>query len=251
MKRKIFCCLAVLLLSVSIGAQSWLPSASCDKQRVRLLGCQYAGARLQKTVEVDRDNPDWSVKQRENSRFGGTDYVFTAKRSMKEVGVAVALDCPQWSSDNYVMIPSVVYGGNRQRIVNREYATGLDATDFYRSNLALTSNPIPQLSPEFGSKSMIEVNVSNCATPAIVFFERARKCATILFTDQGIRWQGEVKDHALIVEESPDRSMATMVISAPGVRSRKPEFIGFSDSPDRGVSVKEGDTIVIRVDIVG
>ena len=31
------------------------------------------------------------------------------------------------------------------------------------------------------------------------------------------------------------------------VRGKKPEFIGFSESPDRGISVQKGDTICIRV----
>ncbi len=250
MRSRLNTLLIAVLTCTTVGAQSWLPAKPAADKRVRLLGCQYSGAQLVKTTEADKDNADWSVAVQANKELGGIDYVFTAKRAMSEVGVAVAIDCSNWSSDNYVMIPSVVYGGNRQRIVNREYATGLDLSDYYRQDLALTSNPIPQLSPEFGSKSMLEVNVSNSSTPAIAYFERAKKRASIIFTDQGIRWNDEIKDHALIVEESADRSMATMVISAPGVRSRKPEFIGFSKSTDRGVSVKAGDKIVIRVDIV-
>ena len=36
---------------------------------------------------------------------------------------------------------------------------------------------------------------------------------------------GRVYDHGLIVEESRNRDRASFVISAPGVRERKPEFI--------------------------
>lgn len=137
------------------------------------------------------------------------------------------------------MIPAAVYNGNRQRIVNRDYATGLDKADYYRKDLALTSNPIPQLSPEFGAESRLEVLVNNAATPAIVYLNRATRKGTILLTDQGIEWNGQILDHGLIVEESRDRSHASFVISAPGVREKKPEFIGFSKSPDRGISVKK------------
>ena len=49
------------------------------------------------------------------------------------------------------------------------------------------------------------------------------------------------------MEETPDRSVASFVISAPSVREKKPEFIGFSKSPDRGITVREGDEIVIRI----
>lgn len=145
------------------------------------------------------------------------------------------------------MIPSSVYNGNRQRIVNREYATGLDKTDYFRRDLALTSNPIPQLSPEFGAESRLEVLTNNAATPAIAYLERSQKRGTILLTDQGIEWNGQILDNALIVEESKDRSTVSFVISAPGVREKKPEFIGFSQSPDRGINVRKGDQITLRI----
>lgn len=250
--KKSVCFVLLAAMCFEASAQvSWLPAKERRDAKVRLLGCEYDKSTLTKCAEVDANSSDWSVAVEPDHTLGGINYVFTAKRAMKQVGVAVAYDCYEWSSDNYVLIPAVVYGGNRQRIVNREYATGLDVSDYYRRDLALTSNPIPQLSPEFGARSMLEVNVSNTTTPAIAFVERARGRASIIFTDQGIEWQGEMKDHALIVEESADRSVATMVISAPGVRNRKPEFIGFSQSPDRGVDVKAGDRIVIRMDVVG
>ena len=85
----------------------------------------------------------------------GTLFVFRFKalKNLTDAGVAVAFDRYHWTSDNYVMIPASVYNGNRQRIVNRNYATGLDPSDYDRPDLALTSNPIPQLSPDFGSPS--------------------------------------------------------------------------------------------------
>ena len=192
---------------------------------------------------------NWSVRVSHEPLPQGLLYTFafTAKRAMTDVGVAVSFRQDQWSGDNYVMLPASVYNGNRQRIVNRDYATGLDKTDYYRPDLALTSNPIPQLSPEFGSASRLEVNVSNTATPAIVCFERAKGMGTILLTDQGISRNNQLIDHALIVEEKADRSQASFIIGAPGVRARKPEFIGFSESPDRGISVQEGEQITIRV----
>ncbi|MDE5678421.1 hypothetical protein [Phocaeicola sp.] len=236
------------LFSLLGQAQNWLPQQKKSKVEVRMLGCIYEGARLKECNLLSPDSKDWNVTVVPDEERGGKQYVFEAKRAMQDAGVAVAFDQYDWCSDNYVMIPAVVYNGNRQRIVNREYATGLDKSDYRRKDLALTSNPIPQLSPEFGAKSRLEVNISNTTTPVIAYFDRKNRKGTFLFTDQGIDWNGEVKDHALIVEESADRSMASFVISAPGVREYKPEFIGFSPSPDRGISVKAGDKIVIRVD---
>src|SRR4029077_5333062 len=52
------------------------------------------------------------------------------------------------------------------------------------------------------------------------------------------------------IEESADRSRATLVVSAPGVRERKPEFLGFSGSPDRGAPLKGGDTIRLKLRVL-
>lgn len=241
--------LCISSLATVVQAQGWLPKQRNPQTTFRTLGCQYEGSRLKASEELTPQSKDWSIEVSAQPKQTGTEYIFRfkAKRAMQEAGVAVAFDQYDWSSDNYVMIPAVVYNGNRQRIVNRDYATGLDKTDYNRRDLALTSNPIPQLSPEFGALSRLEVNISNTATPVITSFDRKHRQGLFLFTDQGIDWKGEVKDHALIVEETPDRSLATFVISAPGVREKKPEFIGFSKSPDRGLSVQPGDEIVIRV----
>lgn len=231
-----------------VAQASWLPEAKNASIPVRLLECIYNEAELQQCEEIGAGSA-WEVSTEQTPVKDGKTYTFTftAKQDMKDAGVAVAFDRYGWTSDNYVMIPSSVYNGNRQRIVNREYATGLDKTDYRRKELALTSNPIPQLSPEYGARSRLEVNISNTATPAVTFLERAKQKGTILLTDQGIDWNNQVRDHALIVEEAPDRSVASFIVSAPGVRERKPEFIGFSKSPDRGIQVSKGDRIVIRV----
>ena len=238
--------LVMLWVGTAAAQSDWLPRTPDPSRTLRLLDCRYDEARLQSATEITPNSAAWTVDV-QNS--GDSSYVFTfrARQALRDAGVAVAFDQYGWSSDNYVMIPSVVYAGNRQRIVNRQYATGLDATDYYRRDLALTSNPIPQLSPEFGAPSRLEVLVCNAATPAITWLDRKNHNATILLTDQGIERDGEVKDHGLIVQESLDRDIASFVISAPGVREKKPQFIGFSPSPDRGITVQPGDSIVIRV----
>ena len=251
MKKTIILCVLCLLSSMyaKVTAQaSWLPAVKDVNKNIRLLECSYNEAELKHCEEINSSS-NWEVRTEQTMVNGGKLYTFsfTARRDMKDAGVAVAFDRYGWTSDNYVMIPSSVYNGNRQRIVNRSYATGLDKTDYNRKDLALTSKPIPQLSPEFGAPSRLEINVSNAATPAMTMLERGKKSGTILLTDQGIEWDKQLLDHALIVEETPDRSIASFVVSAPGVRERKPEFIGFSKSPDRGIQVKKGDRIVIRV----
>lgn len=258
MKSKIFFIAISAMALVHAGAEnrkSWLPDTQNTRNAIRLLECTYDKARLERCEEITPASSDWEVSltgdpDGHTSPYGTEyvyEYTFKAKRALQSAGVAVAFDRYNWSSDNYVMIPACVYNGNRQRIVNRPYATGLDKTDFRRADLALTSNPIPQLSPEFGAPSRLEVLVNNAATPAIVWLERAQQKGYVLLTDQGIEKEGAIYDHALIVEESLDRSVSSLVVSAPGVREKKPEFIGFSESPDRGLSFEKGEEVKVRV----
>lgn len=239
-----------MILSTQIGAATnWLLTVQDKNRRIRTLECTYDKARL---VSCRETGTDWKVSTEEMRQEGVASYMFTftALRDLQQAGVAVAFDQYDWTSDNYLLIPASVYNGNRQRIVNRAYAMGLDSTDYYRKDLALTSNPIPQLSPEFGAPSRLEVLVNNTATPAIACLKRKQKRGLLLLTDQGIERNGMVLDHGLIVEESRDRSVASLVVSAPGVRSRKPEFIGFSESPDRGITVHKGETIQLKLTIL-
>lgn len=243
--------LAAMAVCTAAGAErvSWLPGKPVVKDGIRLLDCSYSGPLLTGCDEVTAGGR-WKVIPSVTDNGRGTTsrvYRFVALEDMDSCGVAVAFDRAGWSSDNYVMLPSAVYGGNRQRIVSRAYATGLDRTDYYRKDLALTSNPIPQLSPEFGAKSRLEITSCNVATPAMAVLDRRNGTGTIYITSQGIPGEKEVRDFGLIVEEAPDRSMASFVISAPGVRELKPEFIGFSPSPDRGIKVNKGDTLTVSV----
>lgn len=253
MDTKYFIGVAFSFISLFSHGQKWLPHANERGTGYRLLHCVYQDALLEERENITSESSKWEVRiDSVNLSSTGANackytFKFKAKRDMHKVGVAVAFDNHTWTSDNYVMLPASVYNGNRQRIVNRDYATGLDKTDYYRKDLALTSNPIPQLSPEFGAKSLLEVNVSNVATPAITYFERSKQKGVLLLTEQGLTWGDKIIDHGLIVEESADRSTSSFVITAPGVRERKPEFIGFSKSYDRGIDVKQGDEVVITV----
>lgn len=250
--RNIILATAVLLGALSAGGAdriSWLPKDGVSADAVRTLDCRYTGAKLTGCDDAEKSGR-WTVSHSSIDEGNGTtshEWRFVARQDMTDAGVAVGFDRASWTSDNYVMLPSAVYGGNRQRIVSRDYATGYDRSDYYRKNLALTSNPIPQLSPEFGAVSRLELTACNTATPAFVILDRHNRRGSILLTDQGMPAGDEIRDFGLIVEETPDRSGASFIVSAPGVRELKPEFIGFSDSPDRGMTFHKGDTVTIRV----
>jgi hypothetical protein len=265
----------VVLMTITHGKaepviSSWLPSGGKkeipvnqavnkflknSQMNLRVLSCQYKDASLSSCEMIDNREGTWEYKlttQAKKKEKDALDLLFTIK--LKEgtslsSGIAIAFDAYDWNPENYVMIPASVYNGNRNRIVNREYGQGLDRADLYKKNLPLTTCAVPQLSPETGMFSRIEVNVGNAATPAICFYDKKNKHAFMVLAEQGISIHNEIIDNAFIIEESPDRKLASFIISAPGVRERKPEFIGFSPSPDRGISWKAGDSLTIKLRI--
>ena len=164
-------------------------------------------------------------------------------------GVAIAFDFKQWSTDNYVMIPASVYNGNRNKIENRGYCTGFEKEDFYNKDIPQITTQLPQLSPLPDVTSRIEVSSCNASTPAICMFDKKNTQAFIILTEQGIRKGDSILDNGFMIEESTDRTHASIVVSAPGVRERKPEFIGFGASPDRGTDWKAGDEITLHLRI--
>lgn len=237
---------------------------------VRLLDCRYQESLLKELKTVNSRNKDWEYScevseiefphsqrslffagEKEKSPQGSAlSLSFKFKRigeTIESSGVAFAFDFDQWREDNYVLIPSSVYNGNRNRIVERSYGTGMDRKDMYRKDLPLTTTSVPQLSPRKGTPSRVEVHTSNTATPSICFFNRERKHAFILLAEQGIEVNKEMVDNGFIVEENPERTRASLVVSIPGVRSQKPEFVGFSRSPDRGITWKTGEERSVKL----
>lgn len=259
-------------------AGTWLPLAASTKPsadstmasvdeflktlhaQMRLLGCWYNGSRLAASRafangQLQTQTSQWSCELRRALVAGDADALdLSLTFALKEgaatsAGVAAAFDFADWSTNNYVLIPASVYHGNRNRIEYRGYCTGFDAEDFYNQNLPVTHGDVPRLALQPGQPSKLEVSACNASTPAICIFNPLTKRAFIVLAEQGMRnARGEITDHALSIEESADRSRATCVISAPGVRERQPAFIaGFNPSPDRGVDWRPGDTVTLRL----
>ena len=237
---------------------------------LRPLVCWYAGAALQATRtlpggKLDLPESRWQVAVESQPVAGQPDArdltlsLTLLKGTAPASGVAAAFDFSSWSSNNYVLVPASVYNGNRLRTVNRPYAAGLDPADYDRKDLPLTQSDAPRLETAPGIPSKLEVTACNVTTPAVCIFDRQTKRAFILLAEQAARsatgdflrkTNGEILDNGISIEESADRSHATVVISAPGVRERKPEFIGFSGSPDRGMPMKSGDTIRLKLRVL-
>ena len=238
--------------------------------RMRLLACWYSDSHLVATRsfaegELQTPGSRWTcaaVASAVPGEADARDWTVTFKLiegTEKSTGVAVAFDFADWSTNHYVLIPASVYNGNRNRIEYRGYCTGFDPGDFYHPDLPVTHGDVPRLELEAGKPSQIEVSACNASTPALCVFDRKAGRGFIILAEQAGRNargeflrkpNGEILDNSFVVEESADRTRATLVVSAPGVRERKPEFIGFSPSPDRGLNLSAGDEVSLRLRIV-
>lgn len=248
-------------------AGTWLPAEAVVTNRMRPLACWYDGSKLIASRAFSNGVVQtaanlWSFDVREQKIPKDPDareLIATFKLAdgiAKSAGVAVAFDFADWSTGNYVLIPGAIYNGNRYRTVGRGYAQGLDPRDHYRKDLPLTQSDVPRLSDAAGTRSKLEVSACNVTTPAICVFDVKAGRGFILLAEQAARdasgdfirkANGEIIDNVFAIEEDAGRTHATLVVSAPGVRERKPEFIGFGASPDRGIDLKTGDSITLRL----
>jgi len=217
---------------------------------VRFLYCKYDKADLKSTLPLKIDETfinenKWNTSLKTNSIKSDPDALdlkiqFQFKKGFAEdAGVAVAFDFNNWNVENYVLLPASVYNGNRIKMVNRGYAEGLDRKYLYQKDIPLMSVQIPHLATEKDSISRLEVNTSYLSTPAMCFFSKEKKRGFILLAEQ----KSQFSDNGFIVEESKDRKQASFIVTAPGVIEKKPLFVGFTESLDKGVNLKAGDKI--------
>lgn len=267
---------------MTLNTQTWLPvgapastsAADVDARlrnlpvKLRLLACWYAESTLAASRPFDKGQlttptTRWTCAVRSQAVAGDEDaWDLTVSFQLEEgeavnAGAAVGFDFADWSPHNYVLLPAVVYNGNRYRTVGRGYNAGLDPSDYYRKDLPLTQTEVPRLEVENGRTSKLEVNSCNLSTPAVCVFERQARRGFIVLAEQAGRdaqgafvckpANGELIDNGFAVEESADRSRATVVVSAPGVREKGIGFVSFGPSPDRGLALKAGDLIQLRL----
>ncbi len=185
------------------------------------------------------------LKQNQPSNDGSVraEARFTLEKGvLKNSAVAVTFDFAGWSTKNYVMIPAIVYNGNRFRTIYGGYMPVYPADMYYNRNSPLAFSDDPRLAVNKEDPSKIELSTSNASTPAMTFFSPSRKRGFILLTDQKTRFGNS----GMTIEENTDRTAASFSLTAPAVRKQIPGFGGFFDSGDTAATWNEGDEVVIR-----
>jgi hypothetical protein len=228
------------------AVQPWLPEQPVVKDQIRFLVCSYDGAKLTVSREttggsLQGQTAVWSCQKTGDPKAFQVTFRLV-KGEEKSSGVAVAFDFAGWSPKNYVMVPAVVYNGNRLRALGGAYMPEYPREMFFDPKLPLTMSNNPRLALEPGQSSIIELLTGNAATPAMCFYAPAKKRGFILLCEQRTRFG----NNGLFLEENAAQDRITFVVSAPGVRQQAAGFGGFSPSGDLGADWKAGDELTMK-----
>jgi hypothetical protein len=155
----------------------------------------------------------------------------------------IRLTFEQWSTDNHVHMPSAVYAGNRFQSRPLPYPPLLSDPADFSTDIPTIITDVPRL--EIGAgRSRIQLLTRDLATPAVGIRFTKDNLGTWILTDQATR----LGDTGIMMEESDDRTQASLSLRAPGVREGLRYGFGriCEPSPDRGADFKAGDAITLR-----
>lgn len=249
LKRKMLLAFFFCLLFGSKGAAqtgSMMPETAAVRNQVRFLVCDYRGSLLAKATPINGGALALSGANWTCERHGSADSFRVtfrlAKGAVRSQGVAVAFDFARWSRKNYVLVPAVVYNGNRMHALDGDYMPPYPRSMFFNPKLPATMSNNPRLSLEPGKPSLIELLTGNASVPAMAFYSPEQKMGFILLCEQKSRFG----NNAIRIEENATQDRMSFIVSAPGVRERAAGFGGFSPSGDQGADWQAGDELTLK-----
>jgi len=271
--KRCFLILFIYFIVISLSAQksSWL-GKSDDKSiihqsksvnellkqingNMRMVLCKYDGSRLiQKNTFTDSilkmAASEWECHistvnyPKEKDAIEISVSFKITKGVEKGMGVAVAFDFTDWSVQNYVFAPAVLYGGNRFKIEDVGYPPYIYNPANRPLDMPVTTTNILHLNKD-GSSAKVEMLTGNCATPMMAFYNPGNQRAFILITGQETRFGNS----GMIVEENMDSKQARFIVSAPGVREERYAMCGREKSGDVAADWKAGDEVSLKFSV--
>jgi hypothetical protein len=171
-------------------------------------------------------------------------YVFQlSEGEAAQAGVALNFQFNEWDSDNYIIMPSAVYNGNRFNVSKYKYPPLFRKKD-YKVDLPITITDVPRLN-KYSGESRLDLNTGDMSTPSVgIYFPKTKRGIWIV-TEQA----SELGNNVMTLKESKDRTKAEFTISAPCVRKKKYSMTTLSDSDETGADWKAGDKVTIRCKI--
>lgn len=165
------------------------------------------------------------------------DYTFCweLKRGLaRDVSFAVDFVFDDWTADNYVFVPAIVYDGNRFATKDIGYPPFWYDKAEWREDMPTTVTASqPTLGRKGETPKAIELTSGNASTPLMACFSQKEHRAWMVQTRQGNR----LGDYGLTIRENADRTAATFSVTAPVTRTGR--------SDDRAATVKEGEQVAV------
>ena len=153
--------------------------------------------------------------------------------------ISTAFDFSGWNPQNYVMVPAIVYNGNRYAVLGNGYNPSYTKEMYYNPKLPLTISNNPRLALEAGVVSEISLQSTNASTPAMCFFSSEAKKGFIVLTSQE-SWFG---NNGLGIKENEKRDSCTFSITTPAMRKMAAGFGDFHASGDKAPDWNQGDSV--------
>ena len=153
-----------------------------------------------------------------------------------------------WDPENYILVPAVLYGGNRFRILPIGYPPYIHEEKDRPPDMPVTVTNIPHLNQD-GSYAKVEMTSGNMATPMLAFFNQKKGYGLIVLTDQSSRFG----NNGLFVEEDAGpgikNKQMSFIVTAPGVREERYVMCGREKSGDKAADWGKDDNITLRFKI--
>lgn len=195
---------------------------------------------LNSSSVTDAKGCQWSlksVKKKVAADNMATDYTLTWKLKKglaTNVSFSVDFEMDDWSPENYVFVPAIVYDGNRFEAKKIDYPPFWYDKSEWRLDMPTTfAAHNPSLGKVGSPSKPIQLISGNASTPLMAYFSNKNHKVWMVQTNQG----NTLGYYGMNIEENADRSKATFSITAPVVR--------LSEEEDSAVTVKEGESISI------
>jgi hypothetical protein len=157
----------------------------------------------------------------------------------KATAVNISFDFSGWSRENYVMVPAIVYNGNRYTAIGNEYNPPYTKDMYYNPKVPLTISNNPRLAIETNKASLLELQTGNAATPAMCFYSPSAKKGFILLTTQ----QSRFGNHGLTIAENAAQDSCAFSVSIPAMRKLAAGFGDFHPSGDKAPDWNAGNAV--------
>jgi len=158
----------------------------------------------------------------------------------QRVSMGINIHFNRWSKDNYVVMPALVYKGNRFLSKPLPYPPILPIEDRGVDKPCVITD-VSRLNCEDGP-SIIQAKAGEMATPSIGIQSAQNQTGFWIITEQ----ESNVDQMGIELEESLDRSEADINVVTPLIRPKK-EFTWRSSRQDQSCNLSEGEEVAIRL----